>query len=304
MFYIVCYIDEWKSYISKEYYEIINELVTKHNWKLLDPKEEPPEDAEIVLQWETYNIDWKGDHYKRWFFCDDIHYSNINKYNIKQNKFKDCDLILGPYVYNIETAGYNIECQYTWIPHCSSSVFLKDFNDTPLKHVLVPQPDIKTSLWYPLRTLISYNKENIKVINHPGYTHYPGMNIKSLNKYKFDPLLLSQEMNNSLITLTDMSIFNYLSAKHFEIPATGSLLLCEEKSTELFSSLGIYEYQHFLTFNELNFPLMINNIFKNFNIDHLNTIRKSLYQIINNNHTYINRAHQINDLSIIKSSFL
>jgi hypothetical protein len=173
---------------------------------------------------------------------------------------------------------------------------LKEFNETPSQCILVPQPDIKTSLWYPLRTLISYNKQNIKVINHPGYTHYPGMDIPHLNKYKFDPSILSEEMNNSLITLTDMSIFNYLSAKHFEIPGTGSLLLCEEKSIDMLKTLEIYENDHFLTFNEFNFPLIINDIFIKYNLQKLNMIRRNLYDIIKIKHSYKNRAYLINNL--------
>jgi len=295
MFYVVAPVEEWKNYVSNEYYEIIMALNKQYGWKLLQPFEQVPDDAKIVLQWETYQSPWNDNgRNQRWFFCDDLHYSNPSKFQLKQKKFTESDQILGTYVYRLEDAGYTFDADTTWIPHSASSRFMKDFNPTPDKHVLVPQPDPKTSLWYPLRSLASNHRGNVKVHPHPGYTHYPSIMSCSMSNYKIDPSLLATEMNNSLATFCDLSIFNYLSAKHFEIPATGSMLLCDSRATDLLEPLGFIEGQHYMTYNEFNFPNVIESICG----FHIDDIRKRAYELIRQKHTVHHRAEEINKLAL------
>lgn len=84
------------------------------------------------------------------------------------------------------------------------------------------------------------------------------------------------------------SIFNYVLAKYFEIPATGSLLLADE--TEDLKISGLVPYKHYVPITKDDVFIKISECLRN--PDDYNGIRKEGMNFVRKNHSVINRVDQ------------
>lgn len=90
------------------------------------------------------------------------------------------------------------------------------------------------------------------------------------------------------------SIFNYVLAKYFEIPATGSLLLAEE--TEDLKISGLVPYKHYIPITKNDVFIKITECLKN--SDAYNDIRKEGMDFVRKNHSVINRVNQFEKILV------
>lgn len=84
------------------------------------------------------------------------------------------------------------------------------------------------------------------------------------------------------------SIFNYVLAKYFEIPATGSLLLADE--TEDLKISGLVPYKHYVPITKDDVFIKIAECLRNPGA--YNGIRKEGMNFVRKNHSVINRVDQ------------
>lgn len=127
---------------------------------------------------------------------------------------------------------------------------------------------------YPLRLFI---KNNIKVgtIRYESPIHV-GDNYANL-------------LHSYFCCVTSSSIFNYVLAKHFEIPATGALLLANETSD--LERVGLVPYHHYIPITKENVFIKIKQCLEN--TDDYTGIRKEGMEFVRKNHSVINRIDQL-----------
>jgi hypothetical protein len=139
--------------------------------------------------------------------------------------------------------------------------------------------------------LIKSKNKNIEYFKHPGYR-----SVTENCKY------YSTILNNALCCFTDCAK-DYLLLKFFEIPATGSLLLCEVSDVlePIIISMGFKDMVNCIFCNKDNVFDKINFILDPINLDIINTIRMNGYIFIRQNHTTDNRGQLILDIALQNS---
>jgi len=294
MFYIIA--NDWKNYISDEFNQIINEILNLPNWKLISAESSVtlPEDSEYVLEWETYDIEVYGN-CKRAFFCDDLHYKTPELYQRRLKKFEKADIILATYAPLMRKFEYpeHIINKTKWIPHCASNRFrlCNTYNIKDNPTILIPMPSNNFQAWYPNRLIISKICSNVKMLNHPGYTHYPTYTNRVFqDKYNVDPNILPLEFSKAFGVICDSSVYHYLLAKHFEIMASGALLICDEYGKNLLEKLGYIDNIHFVSYTIYNIAHVMEKLKEP---SSFMNIRESGYNFTKDNHMVSNRVKSI-----------
>jgi len=99
----------------------------------------------------------------------------------------------------------------------------------------------------------------------------------------------SNLLHSYFCSIATASIFNYVLAKYFEIPATGSLLLAQE--TQDLKISGLIPYKHYI-------PITNDDVFKKIDEcikhpDDYNIIRKAGMEFVRRNHSVVNRVDQL-----------
>jgi hypothetical protein len=92
-------------------------------------------------------------------------------------------------------------------------------------------------------------------------------------------------LNSYFCCVTSSSIFNYVVAKYFEIPAAGSLLLADE--TEDLKMAGFIPYKHYVPITKKDAYIKITECLKN--PENYNDIRREGMEFVHKNHSVINR---------------
>jgi hypothetical protein len=252
-----------------------------------------PSDTEWVLEWETYDIQVLGDG-KRCFFCDDLHYNTPKGLQRRMNKFVSADIILATYAPLMNEFEYpkSVIDKTIWIPHCASDRFLIQntykVEQEPL--LILPMPSKDFEAWYPNRLIIS-KIAKVKTLNHPGYTHYPTNAGRRLqNEYNADLNIMPLEFSQAFGVITDSSVYHYLLAKHFEIMASGSLLICDEYGKQWLEKLGYQDNVHFVSYTIKTFATMVESLKDPIPFM---KIREAGSSLTKKNHLVSDRVHQI-----------
>lgn len=229
------------------------------------------------------------------YIIDDLHVGGV----IKQNRIKSIDRI-----YKIlSTYGYAFDKFYPssfsdkviWFPH--SARYIIPFNNDPIHKILLAgrihndnYPNrtlmLKFSKWYD----IHYEKTKLN-----GYRAKTQQDIDThIYGKKFYQLI-----NKYLCSFTcDLNASRpYIVAKHFEIMASGSLLLaCNPNTIEHFQQLGFYDMIHYISCNPDNMLDKVKWILDKNNLSTINNIRKNGYELVKKNHTWIHRTNTINKI--------
>jgi len=145
------------------------------------------------------------------------------------------------------------------------------FNESPKNKCLL-SGSIRNDA-YPLRSFI--------VNKHSAYIDY------CPPKYTGDDY--AKLLHSYFCCVTSSSIFNYVLAKHLEIPAVGSLLLANE--TKDLKMAGLIAYQHYIPITKNNVFTKIEQCIKNPN--DYNNIRKAGMEFVRKNHSVNNRIEQL-----------
>ncbi len=317
---LLCIPSGWDTYISCEFYEIQQHLISL-GWTKLIINEDSEEliinsirEAHTVLLWEAYELIARHENFflrdpdltnvKKIFFCDDPHYFTSFRRQQRLRAFIWADMIFATYPEKITQWYPEIECEKIhWTPHSVASYFYPEFSPTDDRVLLSG-----SKTWpYPFRQFCELKliKEVCDVIEHPGYPGYPGdpQNRHSSNAKQMQQI--GREKYGDLLRrypamLVCGSIFHYLVSKVFEGMAAGCLVICERESlAPQLTKLGFIEGEHYVgtdIFHVQEDVQQVRNMFLTEPYQWRTTVENASAKA-QKEHSTLVRAHQIHFLS-------
>ena len=308
---LVSRLEDLRTFVSREFYFIMSELISTHGWqhietsdffdgsatlrdKLLSTFGEIPES---ILFWEGYEqigamaTDVYSLKCRKFVLADDLHYWTDQARLTKAVGFALCGTVLA-------TCGYAWDSFYpefggakkvVWIPHSASPDFMLPYNPDAENSILLSGA---IGHYYPLRQqmreLYDQGSYSIAYHQHPGY--YTGYD------YENDPSVgngYAQTINRYRAAFADSLIYRYVVAKYFEIPATGALLLADDAVSGPLRELGFVAYKHYLPVSQENLEERIQYVLDESNHAELDEIRRNGQQLVWERHKTTDRARQI-----------
>ena len=304
-----------RGYISREFFYIIEELERRFAWKHLETWELAHDRRplrtillekygtipEVILFWEHYHLFIiRGREFQRLgsqigIWADDIHSFNDGVWLSRVAPFVLADKVLATAANQFEEFYPFIRkgADLVWVPHSASMDFVVPLNETPERAVFLSGA---MTDHYPLRRQLKALSEEsglpIAFFDHPGYhcgfDHDSDARVG--NGYrKTDRQAHPREM-------TDGLIYGYLVAKFFEIPATGTLLLGEERMKDSLASLGFCDGVHYLSISPGNLKSRIEEALDPMNRKEIDAIRRQGQMLVLKRHLVQHRAKQIDQV--------
>ncbi len=306
-----------RSYVSREFFYVMKELIDKYGWRQMEMYslrdrrrkikeiilEEVGELPEVILFWEGYDtlalrgFDMRWLECKKYIFADDLHWWSDVMRQRKLVTFAFCHAVLATYGYVWEKfypalAGFK---QVIWVPHSASPDFLVPYNSDPENSILLSGA---VSAHYPLRQQMKLLHERgvyaVAYHQHPGYHcghDYEQKNGDVGRSY-------AERINRHRAAFTDSLSFNYVVAKYFEIPATGALLLADEAVGGPLERLGFIKDVHYLPVSKENLEERVRYVLDERNRAEVDEIRRRGQELVWARHKTTERARQINEVCV------
>jgi hypothetical protein len=181
----------------------------------------------------------------------------------------------------------------TWVPHAAGPDFLMPVAEEPESAIFVS--GMMSGFFYPLRVkmleLASQRPEIARTHRHPGY--------QSTFDYNGDERVgrgYAGAMRRCLAAFTDSSRFRYLVAKHFEIPATGALLVAERAARPQLAALGFVDGEHYVSADAHDLRDVVDYVLDDRNRPEIDAIRRAGHALVHERHTTRVRAQQIDSV--------
>lgn len=222
-------------------------------------------------------------------YMKDIH--NYNRREVlfcMKNMFDRADLILSPAKTLFQSLYPEYIDKMKFMPDCFGMYERYSdlgYNKNPVNRCLLSGDIDKDK--YPLRYYVMENRtDKIDYLGSPYPAQYG--NVKCI-KHDIIGDRYAKMLHTYFANVTDVSIFNYALGKHFEIPASGSLLvsdICPDMKT-----LGFVPGENFVEINESNCIDVIQDIVSN--PEKYESIRKSGYDFVMNSHNIHKRLESI-----------
>jgi hypothetical protein len=233
----------YSHYVSREFAWIIRELIDRYEWRHLDPSalaHGTGRLAEKIVRrlkaMPSLMLFWEHEDFvcsrareiehlpcRKWFFVDDLHHPDRREARRKASLL--CDTILATYADRLPEFFPEVgrSCRVAWLPHSASPDFVLTANQHPGNLLLLSGAIASV---YPmrmrLRALLAGGCDGILRLPHPGY--------HCECDYEIDPCVgprFSKKIWECRAAFTDCLVHRYAVAKHFEIPATGALLVAD-----------------------------------------------------------------------------
>jgi hypothetical protein len=310
--------NELRTYVTREFFYIMQDLIRVHGWRHVEPHvlSRDPSSAkatlldalgeipEVILFWETYDlcialmpvlhdIGCRG-----YLLADDLHqlWGSEHLRDVKLRAFSACDTILSTYATVFE--GFYPELdgkkKVIWTPHSASPDFVLPFNPESENAILLSGA---IGEHYPLRGRMKDLQEEgryaIALQEHPGYV--PAYD------YDRDARVgagYARNIHRYRAAFNDAAIFRYIVAKHFEIPATGSLLLTDGAVREPLSQLGFIENVHYVLVSMENLEDQLRYVLDPRYSAEIDAIRAQGQQLVLSRHRTSDRAKLIDRVCI------
>jgi Glycosyl transferases group 1 len=313
---LVSWMRELGTYVSREYYYTMQDLLQAHQWKHVEPwvlsdLGASPEARllkiaggipEIALFWETYDLFNEVQPALRdlgcrlALFADDLHslWGHESMRDSRLRAFSACDVVLASYAYVFDEFYPELRHRKraVWTPHAASPDFVLPFNDHPNNAILLS--GFIGSL-YPLRVrmreLQQEGRYAIVRHNHPGY--------REGYDYQTDERIgpgYARTIHGFKVAFTAAPTFRYVVAKHFEIPATGALLLADSVVSGPLKQLGFLENIHYVAASAENLEDKIRYVLDEGNSAEMAEIRRRGQQLVLSMHRTRDRARLIDTL--------
>jgi hypothetical protein len=304
---------ELGGYVSREFHFIMRELIDTHGWRHVHPNilsVEP--DAgfqtlmrlaggvpDAVLFWEAFDLSIAlrpalrdaGVH--TCVFADDLHQvaGPEPKRARKLEAFTACDTVLCPYAYRFDHFYPELRGQrrVEWIPHSASPDFDVPFEGRPCNKILLSGAG---GPHYPLRGRL----KDLQEANHPAIDHCDHPGYRCDYDYERDPQVgvrYARRIQQYRAAFTDASVFGYVVAKYFEIPATGALLFADGSVAGPLSELGFVDGKHYLSATLANVDERIDYVVDPRNNEQIDDIRRCGRQLVRARHRTSDRARRI-----------
>jgi hypothetical protein len=303
-----------RGYISREFFYIMLELERRFAWKHLETWELAHDRRplrtillekygtipEVILFWEQYHVFLlRGKELQRLgsqigIWADDIHSFNDTVRLSRIAPFVLADKVLATAANQFEEFYPFIRkgADLVWVPHSASMDFVIPLNETPERAVFLSGA---MTDHYPLRRELKALSEGsdlpIAFFEHPGY--HCGFDHDSDARVGKG---YAQQIARYLAALTDGLVYGYLVAKFFEIPATGTLLLGEERMKDSLANLGFCDGVHYLSINPENLKPRIEEALDPINRKEIDAIRRQGQMLVLKRHLVQHRAKQIDDV--------
>ncbi|HKO55312.1 MAG TPA: glycosyltransferase [Thermoanaerobaculia bacterium] len=301
-----------RRYISREIWLTLSTLVWNHDWYWYETHALPPGREllpdvlrdffgivpEVVLFWESYmdvarHTRWLHDVGTRvYVMTDDLHKERQGM----REGLLTADGVLSTYPLPFAERFPQVDrARVTWIPHSASSDFVLPLAPNPrYRQVFVSGA---TNELYPLRMLMRglgmRRPELVRVQDHPGYRidyAYPE-DVRVGRGY-------AQSIRSCLAGFTDASRNRYIVAKHFEIPATGALLLADRTVAPELAELGFIDGEHYVSVTADDYEPIVERVLDPGNADEIDAIRARGHQLVYERHTTAHRAMQIDAVCV------
>jgi len=310
---VVSNLEALSTYVSREFYYTMRDLISIHGWRHLETGElfarsgslsdklfaEFGAMPQIILFWESYELMVKhsAEIYRldcrKFVVADDLHWFDDQARQMKSVGFALADAVLATYGYRWDHF-YPQFCttkRVVWIPHAASPDFIVPYNPQPQNFVLLSGA---ITGHYPLRQQLKvlHGRGSYPIVYqpHPGY--YTGYD------YQTDEYVgsgFARTLNSFRAAFTDSLVYRYVVAKYFEIPATGALLLADEAVSGPLSQLGFIKHQHYVPVSKENLEEQIQFVLDEKNHEELDQIRKAGQNLVWQKHRTSDRARQIDE---------
>jgi len=311
---LVSWMESLGRYISREFHYTMQDLVRVHGWRhlepwVLSPHAESPrarivellgEVPETILFWETYDLFNAIQPALRLLGCrlgifaDDLHLlwgDEESARDARLRAFFGCDNILTSYAYVLDEFYPELRNRKpaTWIPHSASPDFVLPFNDRPENAILLS--GFIGSL-YPLRMRMKELQQEGRYAivrhEHPGYGEdYDYENDARVGRG------YASTIHRFRAGFTDALTYRYVVAKHFEIPATGALLVADGLVSQPLRQLGFVENVHYVPVSAENLEERIRYVLAKGNRAEIDEIRRRGQQLVLGAHRTRDRAKLI-----------
>lgn len=308
---IVSELEVLRSYVSREFYHVMTDLITHFNWRHIETRElwSAPgtvkekllhlchDMPETILFWEGYELlTAYALHIQRLpcrkvILADDLHWWDPAMRTRKVVGYALCDTILSTvgYLWNKLYPEFAGTKKVVWVPHSASPDFMVPYNQNPENSIFVSGA---AGHYYPLReqmkSLHANGSYSLVFQAHPGYyTGYDYDRNESVGRG------YATRINNYRAAFTDSSIYKYVVAKYFEIPATGALLVGDDAVSGPLAQLGFIPNEHYVPVAANDLEEKIAFVLDERNHHDLDQIRKRGHELIWARHKTIDRARQI-----------
>jgi hypothetical protein len=305
---LVSWMTELRGYVTREYYYVMQHLMSEHSWQQIRPSD-LAEHADragewlqavfgelptVVIFWETWELihsvysHLRSAGCRTVFFADDLQTwpdSEVSR-DAKLRTLSLCDAVLATYAYVFDVFYPELQDKpVAWVPHSASPDFSLSFNDRPENAVLLSGC---LGEIYPLRMRMKdLSKRMSSVVHnqHPGYGEFYDYETDSRVGSGYAGLI-----GRFKAAFTDASNFRYIVAKYFEIPSTGSLLVADEAVCEPLRDLGFFENMHYVPVNLDNLEERIEFVLNPAHSIEIDAIRRRGQELVKTAHTTRHRA--------------
>jgi len=303
-------------YISREFFFIIENLERRFGWRHLETWELANDSRslrmllldrlgsipEVILFWEQYEVftsrlrelERLGVQIGIW--ADDVHSFNEATHLSRVAPFVLANKVLTPYANRFEEFYPCVKkgADLIWVPHSASADFVVRLNEKPERAVFLSGA---MTTHYPLRRQMKalYEENSLPIVffDHPGY--HCGFDHESDERVGKG---YAKKIAKYLAAIADGAIYGYLVAKFFEIPATGALLLGEEKMKGALQLLGFRDGVHYLSVSPENLKPRIEEALDPRNRREIDEIRRQGQKLVLDRHLVEHRAKQIDDVFV------
>lgn len=311
---IVSQLGMFRTYVTREFYFIMGDLISTHGWKHIEPSElwndagkvtdkllrEFGELPKTILFWETYEFsaahatEIQRMNCHKCFLADDLHWWNEQTRQMKVVGFAVSDVILSTYAYGWSKFYPELSSKkVVWVPHSASPDFMLRYNNGAENAIFLSGAINEA---YPLRQqMMKLHSEGVYPIayhRHPGYQ----------SGYDYDENVsigrgYAEKIHRYRVGFADSGFpFKYVVGKYFEIPATGALLLADDAVSRSLKELGFVENQHYLPVSQEHLEKQIQYVLDERNHQELDRIRCTGQALVQERHKTSDRARQIDEV--------
>jgi hypothetical protein len=309
---IVADLGAYSHFVSREFSYIMRELIAVHGWQHLEPStlwgratgeeiiRHCGELPQVILFWCghlflcAHEREMEQLNTAKWFVVDDLHH--LETMPLQEKAFRLCDTLLSTYAYRFADFFPKVakSRRIVWLPHSASPDFAVAVNSAPRNELFLSGAITED---YPLRERLNALRESgcKEIIRH----EHPGYHCEY--DYAGDGRIgraLARQIWERRAAFTDGSIYRYAVAKHFEIPATGALLVADVALEDPLKELGFLPGVHYFPVSDADLEEGVRYLFCEEHHPELDRIRQNGQMLVLERHRTSHRARLINDLPI------
>lgn len=298
----VCTLKRWREFVSQEFFQLLTGLQKTYGVRLVEVDDFVKilaEPAKTVIVFELpkliqEHLDlWKAYQGNRVFFAEDIHWFTPEERVLKLTAYSSCDWVIVTNLHRMIEWYPEIDAGRLWeCPHAAQPQFAQAINSNPKSTILLSGAMHSV---YPLRHKAAALKEQgfaIEHLPHPGYDNIPD-DIRPQTKTATG---YAQILNSHLACLTCGGVQRYVTAKHYEIAASGSLLVTDSQLVKELAELGFVAGVHYIATSPECLATVIPWILDPTHDAFINKIRVRCQSLVLNRHMVTHRVEFLGNL--------